>query len=316
MPFALKRADRLRLISSNPLLTAETIAKALGGRKAGSGWMARCPAHDDREPSLSIRDADDGKVLVRCHAGCTQDSVIAALRQRGLWAETGPNRSGGTASASVTTQKDCDDDGKRTGRALKGWQSTKSPYGTAVERYLASRGLDLPWLETIRFHPGLKHPSGDVWPAMVGLVTRGVDDVPLAIHRTFLARDGSGKAPVDPQRMMLGPCRGGAVRLAKAGNVLLVGEGIETCLAAMQASGHPAWAALSTSGLLTLDLPQTVRDVIVLADGDEAGKAAARGAALRWKREGRRVRIAYPSEGMDFNDMLLGRAPSIQGDNQ
>ena len=71
---------------------------------------------------------------------------------------------------------------------------------------------------------------------MVALVTRGVDDVPLAIHRTFLARDGVGKAPVDPQKMMLGPCRGGAVRLAPAGDVLMVGEGIETCLAAMQAT--------------------------------------------------------------------------------
>ena len=66
-------------------MTAETIAKALGGRKAGGGWMARCPAHDDRTPSLSIRDADDGKVLVRCHAGCDQERVIAALRARGLW---------------------------------------------------------------------------------------------------------------------------------------------------------------------------------------------------------------------------------------
>ena len=149
---------------------------------------------------------------------------------------------------------------------------------------------------------------------MVALVTRGVDDAPLAIHRTFLARDGLGKAPVDPQKMMLGPCRGGAVRLAPAGDMLMVGEGIETCLAAMQATGHPAWAALSTSGLLALDLPPDVRDVIVLADGDDAGKAAARGAALRWKREERRVRIAHPPNGMDFNDMLLGRAPTNQGD--
>ena len=39
--------------------------------------------------------------------------------------------------------------------------------------------------------------------------------------------------------MMLGPCRGGAVRLADSGDVLMVGEGIETCLAAMQATGHP-----------------------------------------------------------------------------
>jgi len=95
--------------------------------------------------------------------------------------------------------------------------------------------------------------------------------------------------------------------------VLMVGEGIETCLAAMQATGHPAWAALSTSGLKALDLPEDVRNVIVLADGENAGHSAARYAAFRWKREGRRVRIAYPSEGMDFNDMLRGRASRSEG---
>ena len=50
-----------------------------------------------------------------------------------------------------------------------------------------------------------------------------------------------------------------------------------------------------------------MRDVIVLADGDEAGEAAARDCAWRWKREGRRVRIARPPQGMDFNDMLVRR---------
>ena len=47
----------------------------------------------------------------------------------------------------------------------------------------------------------------------------------------------------------------------------MIGEGIETCLAAMQATGHPAWAALSTSGMRSLALPDEVRNVIVLADG-------------------------------------------------
>jgi hypothetical protein len=186
--------------------------------------------------------------------------------------------------------------------------------GTLVETYFDSRGLRLPSGSRIRFHGGLKHRSGDIWPAMVALVTRGADDVPLAVHRTFLARDGSGKASVDPQKMMLGPCRGGVVRLAGAEDVLMVGEGIETCLAAMQARGLPAWAALSTSGLLALDLPSDVREVIVLADGDAAGEEAARGAALRWKREGRRARIAHSPKGLDFNDMLLGRAPTSRGD--
>jgi hypothetical protein len=53
------------------------------------------------------------------------------------------------------------------------------------------------------------------WPAMVALVTRGVDGLPLGIHRTFLAHDGLGKTPVEPTKMMLGPCRGGVGHDAK-----------------------------------------------------------------------------------------------------
>jgi DNA primase len=110
--------------------------------------------------------------------------------------------------------------------------------------------------------------------------------------------------------MLLGTCRGGAVRLAEVHTALMIGEGIETCLAAMQATGKPAWAALSTSGLRTLDLPTGVADVIVLADGDKPGEDAAHDCARRWKREGRQVRIARPPRGMDFNDVLVGRVVS------
>ena len=148
---------------------------------------------------------------------------------------------------------------------------------------------------------------------MVALVTRGVDDAPIAIHRTFLARDGASKAPVEPSKMMLGPCLGGVVRFAERGEVLMVGEGIETSLAAMQATGHAAWAALSTSGLRGLDLPRDARDVIVLADGDDPGEAAAQDCAWRWKQEGRRVRIARAPQGLDFNDLLMRPVPPIQG---
>jgi hypothetical protein len=89
-------------------MNAETIARALGGRKAGGGWKARCPAHDDRNPSLSIRD-EHGQVLVRCHAGCEQADVIAALRERGLWTENGSYlrpacRSLSNANLTATTQ--------------------------------------------------------------------------------------------------------------------------------------------------------------------------------------------------------------------
>lgn len=291
-------------------MTAESIAKALGGRKAGNGWSARCPAHNDHTPSLSLRDSDDGKVLVRCHAGCDQDDVIGILKSSGLWTRSGPRPLGSPPSRSATKLKESGrDDRRRTEAALSIWEAASPSGGTPVETYLGSRGLRVPATPTLRFHPSLKHPSGDSWPAMIALVTRGSDDVPLAIHRTFLARNGDGKAPVEPKKMMLGPCRGGAVRLAQVGEVLLVGEGIETCLAAMQETGHAAWAALSTSGLRALDLPKDVRDVVVLADADDPGEAAAQDCASRWIREGRRVRIAQPPKGMDFNDMLLERLP-------
>jgi hypothetical protein len=66
--------------------SAAEIARALGGaRKSGADWMARCPAHDDRTPSLAITERD-GRLLVHCFAGCEQSAVIAALRDRGLWA--------------------------------------------------------------------------------------------------------------------------------------------------------------------------------------------------------------------------------------
>jgi putative DNA primase/helicase len=70
-------------------MNAAEIARHLTGRKSGASWLACCPAHDDRNPSLSLRDADDGKVLVHCHAGCEQSAVIAALIARGLWPKQG-----------------------------------------------------------------------------------------------------------------------------------------------------------------------------------------------------------------------------------
>jgi hypothetical protein len=292
-------------------MTAEAVAKALGGRKAGAAWMARCPAHDDRAPSLTITHARDGKVLVHRHAGCDQQDVIAAIRARGVW-EASEQRSIRFLRRfdRKPPSEPHSDAMKRREAALAIWRDSHSAEGTLVETYLRSRGLTLFASLSIRFHAGLKHPSGGVWPTMVALVADGVSGDPIGIHRTFLAREGNGKAPVDPAKMMLGPCRGGAVRLGPADDALMVGEGIETCLAAMQVSGNSAWAALSTSGLRALELPREVRDVLVLADGDDPGEAAAQEGAWRWKREGRRVRIAHPPQGMDFNDLLL-RAPRI-----
>ncbi len=51
-------------------------------RKSGAGWCCRCPAHDDRTPSLSIHAGDDGRALVNCHAGCTVDAVCGSIGLR------------------------------------------------------------------------------------------------------------------------------------------------------------------------------------------------------------------------------------------
>jgi putative DNA primase/helicase len=284
-------------------MPAEKIALALGGRRVGGCWMARCPAHADREPSLSVADGANGNVVVYCHAGCDQDRVIAALKSRGIWTDTRPFQNGRS-----NAYRHVANDLERSKQALHIWESAKPAEGTIVESYLRSRCIQLRVPSRLRFNAALNHPAGETWPVMVALVTRGDDDTPIGILRTYLSRDGAGKAPVEPSKMMLGACRGGSARLAAGvGELMLVGEGIETCLSAMQATGKPAWAALSTSGLRTLELPDAARDVIVLADADEPGEAAARSCAVRWRREGRRVRIARPPQGMDFNDVLVGR---------
>ena len=121
---------------SSPRQSATTIATALQGRRAGYGWMACCPAHEDRTPSLSICDGED-KVLVHCHAGCEQDQVIAALRSRGLWEQTGEPRRRRSVRRPVR------DDARRSETALAIWHSSMPATGTPVETYLASRGLHL-----------------------------------------------------------------------------------------------------------------------------------------------------------------------------
>lgn len=65
-------------------------------------WTARCPAHEDRSPSLSLRETSDGKALLFCHAGCRTEAVVAALglRMADLFTTGEP---GGPATAWVAT---------------------------------------------------------------------------------------------------------------------------------------------------------------------------------------------------------------------
>jgi hypothetical protein len=71
-------------------MSGSELAEKLHGRRSGRGWIAKCPAHPDRAPSLSIRQGDAGRVLVHCFAGCTTASVLAALGLR--WDDILPPR--------------------------------------------------------------------------------------------------------------------------------------------------------------------------------------------------------------------------------
>jgi phage/plasmid primase-like uncharacterized protein len=136
-----------------------------------------------------------------------------------------------------------------------------------------------------------------------------VDGELVGVHRTYLRPDGAVRADIEPAKAMLGRAKGAAVRLAPAGETLLIGEGVETCLSAMQPTVMPAWAALSAGGIEALMLPPIVRQIVIIADHDHhgRGKRAADIAARRWLFEGRKIKIAMPPDpGTDFNDVLLG----------
>jgi len=75
-------------------VTAAAFAELVQAEPTGGGrWKAHCPAHHDRSPSLSIREGDDGRVLVLCRAGCALDSILVALKlgKRDLFAGPPPS---------------------------------------------------------------------------------------------------------------------------------------------------------------------------------------------------------------------------------
>jgi hypothetical protein len=141
---------------------------------------------------------------------------------------------------------------------------------------------------------------------MVALMT-DVEDQPTGIHLTFLARDGSGKAPIekDKQRRTKGLIKGSAMRLTSGEGRLLIGEGIETTLSVYVGTGRPAWAVGGAKNLAACSLPPDISEITLLVDGDDQGRISAADAASIWRREGRSVILAEAPEGKDFNDLLM-----------
>ncbi|MGC2200360.1 MAG: toprim domain-containing protein [Stellaceae bacterium] len=297
---------------------ASEIAKALGGaHRSGAWWRCRCPVHGSQGATLALRDGDRGGLAIKCFGGCCSHEVYAQLRRLGLLTRVDRGEFIPPPDATLARRRapaEAADRVRRIANALDLFRNdSRSAKGTLVERYLRSRGLALEIPATIRASLSwLRHSeSGEMRPAMVALIEHILHGR-TGVHLTYLALDGSQKATLQPDRRFLGPVGGGAVRLAPAAETLMVGEGIETCLAAMQATAMPAWAAVSTSGVKALVLPPIVRTIIILVDNDVngAGEAAASLAGWRWLAEGRRVRLAKPPvPGTDFNDVIVGRTP-------
>jgi putative DNA primase/helicase len=280
---------------------AAEIAAQLGdARRDGRGWRCRCPIHDG--VSLVITDGRDGRILVRCWgSGCEPRDILGELRRR-LLLRAVDHRPVPIPTRPVTR----DDTARRIAVARRVWDAAHDARGSPVTAYLAGRGITIDPPPSLRWEPRCWHcETGSYLPAMIGLVEhveRGV----VGVHGTYLTPDRYRR-----DRATLGPIGGGAVRLAAAGELLMISEGVETGLSAQQACGLPCWAAISTSGVMALVLPAIVRTVVILADHDEnsAGERAARVAADRWLAEGRRVQIAIPPQpGTDFADVLLGHS--------
>ena len=152
--------------------------------------------------------------------------------------------------------------------------------GTLVETYLRTRGITaLHGTGNLRFHPRCyyrpdDHGPTETWPAMIAAVTDLRGEITGA-HRTWLAPDGSDKAPIDTPRKAMGDLLGHAVRFGIAGEVMAAGEGIETILSARQAIPHMAMAAaLSAAHLAAILFPETLHRLYIVRDNDPAGDGA------------------------------------------
>ena len=284
---------------------AQRITAALQGRWHGRYGLARCPAHGDRSPSLSLSDGPGGRLLAHCQTGCTFAAVLDALRGLGIVEGRGTVPQADPAELARYEAAQRREADKREAQARTIWAEAQPIGGTIAETYLRRRAITCALPDTLRFHADCWHgPTARRLPAMVARIDGGER---LAVHRTWLRGDGSGKAEVEPAKAMLGACAGGAVRLAGGQDAIAVAEGIETALSLLcgPLTGSVAvWAALSTSGLTGLRLPTAPRKLIIATDGDAPGHAAGhklaeRAAALGWA-----VTMFPAPKGRDWNDVL------------
>jgi hypothetical protein len=204
------------------------------------------------------------------------------------------------------------------------WAISQPIHGTVAETYLRTRGItDLRNCGSFRFHPRCWYRGDpddpvnrvrDAWPALIASVRDGSGKL-TGVHRTWLAPDGSGKAPVSTPRRAMGQLLGHGVRFGVADDVMAAGEGIETMLSLRQvAPALPMVAALSANHLAALELPVGLRRLYLVRDDDSAGHGAVEALSARATEAGIKALTVDASMG-DLNDdlRLLGREALATG---
>jgi DNA polymerase len=292
--------------------------RALLAPEHDENWNSKilCPFHDDHSPSLHVYETH-----VKCYAcGVRYDAVDFLMLTRFL-----PRREAETlleqratallAAAPTEAEKAAQETAYRDS-ALQLWHEAQGIENTLAERYLCmTRRINLSALPdygagSLRFHPNCPFGKGVRHPCLIALRRDALTDLPLSIHRIALRPDAQKL-----ERKMLG--RGGLVKLFPVGSCLVVGEGIETTLAAATRISRwgdllqPAWSAVASGVLGNLSLIPGVERLVILVDNDVngAGQAAARRCAERWSRSGRQVvRLTPKHPGMDFNDLVMEAA--------
>ena len=191
--------------------------------------------------------------------------------------------------------------------ALNIWHQCQTTAGSPAETYLHSRGLRLHPDMLVRFHPACPRGKAERLPAMVALMTDAVTCEPCGIHRTYLKPDGSGKADIEPAKMMLGRATSAVIRLSPDDAVttgLGIVEGIENGLSILGFGWAPVWAALSAKGIRDFPVLNGIEALTIFADHDDAGLKAARACAGCWIDAGKGVMVRKPAKaGTDWNDV-------------
>lgn len=273
------------------------LVERLGGRWGANGGLCRCPAHDDRTPSLSIR-VGRTRLLFHCFAGCDPADVLRALQARGVLTPKAGERRSGPAVRGAD---------RLGGAARRIWSEARPIAGTPARDYLAGRGLRSDSGE-LRYHPRTPHgsfPMTQYRPAMIAAV-RDESGV-VAIHRTFIDPAARCLAPLEQPKCGLGRFGCGAVRLGGSGPVVGLAEGVETALSAAALFGHPCWATLGTERFRLVALPSGVERLLLFLDRDSGGRRAEALARAAFA-DSVGIEVHYaPRPGEDWNDELRRR---------